>query len=73
MKYLRSTTSDCKDIVVRNSEFVARTQFLYENLEFKLKWIFQNMNNLPIVSPPTGSVVGRGWEGAGENLKFLKI
>ena len=29
MKNLSSTTSDCKDIGVRNSEFVAKTQFLY--------------------------------------------
>jgi len=35
--------------------------------------MFPNMKSLPIVSPPTGSVDGRGWEGEGENLKFLKI
>ena len=29
MKYLRSTTLGCKDIEIRKSEFVAKTQFLY--------------------------------------------
>ena len=28
MKYQRSTTFGCKDIIVRESEFVAKTQFL---------------------------------------------
>ena len=28
LKYLRSSTLDCKDIGVRKSEFVTRTQFL---------------------------------------------
>ena len=28
MKYKRSTTFGCKDIIVRESEFVAKTQFL---------------------------------------------
>ena len=32
MKYQRSTTSDCKDIGVRNSEFVAKTQFLCKTI-----------------------------------------
>ena len=29
MKYLSSTTFGCKDIGIRKSEFVAKTQFLY--------------------------------------------
>ena len=30
MKYLRSTTLGCKDIRIRKSEFVTKTQFPYE-------------------------------------------
>ena len=33
MKYLRSTTFGSKDIVIRKSEFVAKTQFLSRCLE----------------------------------------
>ena len=29
MKYLRSTTLGCKDIGIRKSEYVSKTQFLY--------------------------------------------
>jgi len=34
LKYLRSTTLGCRDIGIRKSEFVSKTQFLC--LEFRL-------------------------------------
>ena len=44
-KYQRVLPSGCKDIGIRNLEFVAKTQFLYQQLEEKnLKVIdFQNV------------------------------
>ena len=42
MKYLRSTTLGCKDIGIKKSEFVAKTQYLsQENINFHLKLSFQ--------------------------------
>ena len=35
LKYLRSTTFGSKDIVIRNSEFVAKTQFLCMLMSFR--------------------------------------
>jgi len=32
LKYLRSATFGSKDIVIRKSEFVAKTQFLYKKM-----------------------------------------
>ena len=36
LKYQRSTTSDCKDTGIRKSDFVAKTQFLYETILARL-------------------------------------
>ena len=53
-KYQRVSPSGCKDIGIRNLEFVAKTQFLYQQLEKKLKgnrckkMFFQNLVNLTI-------------------------
>ena len=33
LKYLRSTTLGCRDIWFRKSEFVSKTQFLYQDFE----------------------------------------
>jgi len=40
LKYLRSTTLGCKDIGIRKSEFVAKTQFLWliKQWNIYLKW-----------------------------------
>ena len=35
LKYLRSTALGCKDIGIRKSEFVAKTQILYQVLQMK--------------------------------------
>jgi len=37
LKYLRSATFGSKDIVIRKSEFVAKTQFLYKKKEKAVK------------------------------------
>ena len=41
LKHQRFTTSDCKDIGIRKSEFVAKTQFLY-----KIKRELGEQNNI---------------------------
>ena len=51
--YLRSTTLGCKDIEIRKSEFVVKTQFLYQTCRYKYdpfvlnceKQIFQTNEN----------------------------
>ena len=46
LKYLRSTTFGSKDIVIRKSEFVSKTQFLYLRNDFRT--IFNTKFNLHI-------------------------
>ena len=46
-KYLRSATFGSKDIVIRKSEFVANTQFLYLNNDWK-HLLYLDVNSLSI-------------------------
>ena len=73
MKYLRSTISGCEDIGIRKSEFVAKTQFLWQALhdnKFKtiledlliLKYCKKNFSYLCLNNPqckPESSGIGR--------------
>ena len=48
LKYLRSTTLDCKNIGIRKSKFVGKTQFLYKDNKVKgSRWVLlrPNLNN----------------------------
>ena len=47
LKYLRSTTLGSKDIVIRKSEFVAKTQFLYKSLEVWKQFMMYKYTNFP--------------------------
>ena len=41
LKYLRSATFCSKDIVIRKSKFVAKTQFLLRKVFYKIRWWYE--------------------------------
>ena len=60
MKYLRSLTLKCKDIGIRKSEFVTKTQFLIgfsaqtvdiplNSLTFNAEYLFEQIDNILVM------------------------